>query len=131
MKKRHTLTRVLRRCFLHLFVPTFKAIYTTELPKRFRKKTLYLIGEHESWFAALLCPCGCQALIQLSLLREDSPHWTVRLDRSGLPTLRPSIRRTAGCRSHFVLREGLVHWISGSRKSAGRQSYRDVPTRRS
>ncbi|MBZ5667533.1 MAG: hypothetical protein LAO30_23405 [Acidobacteriia bacterium] len=58
----------------------------------------------------MLCPCGCRSVIQLSLLREDSPHWTVFIDKGGVTTLFPSIQRTAGCRSHFFLKKGRVVW---------------------
>ena len=54
--------------------------------------------------------CGCGDLIQLSLLQKDSPHWRFRGDACGLFSLKPSVWRTAGCCSHFFLRDGLVLW---------------------
>jgi hypothetical protein len=62
------------------------------------------------WCAAMLCPCGCGGGIHLSLVRGDKPSWRLDVDNSGRPTLYPSIWRTAGCRSHFLLRRGRVVW---------------------
>ncbi len=34
---------------------------------------VYLIGDGpEAWSAAMVCPCGCQALVSLSLIPTDS-----------------------------------------------------------
>jgi hypothetical protein len=58
---------------------------------------------------------GCGDIIQLNLVNGGRPRWRFELH---LPTqtisLRPSIWRTVGCRSHFVLRRGHVHWVSGT-----------------
>lgn len=80
-------------------------------PQSFR---LYAIGEEEPWLASFLCPCGCGDLIQLSLLRNDSPSWCLTIDEENLPTLSPSVWRTRGCRSHFYLRRGAIDWVRPS-----------------
>lgn len=77
---------------------------STELPDELHANTLYLVGDSQPWQAALLCPCGCGAPIQLSLLPTDSPSWTVSSGRKGV-TLSPSIWRTDGCRAHFFVRD--------------------------
>ena len=84
-----------------------------ELPDSLVPHRLYLIGSGIPWSAALLCPCGCGEVIQISLLPDDSPSWTFKSDRDGLPVLSPSIWRTKGCRSHFFLRHGSVEWCKG------------------
>ncbi|MGO9145122.1 MAG: DUF6527 family protein [Desulfomonilia bacterium] len=83
-----------------------------ELPEQLLPGIVYLVGEAEHfWCAALLCPCGCQAVIQLNLLTSTRPVWQFeRHPIMDLPTLSPSIRRTQGCKSHFFLRRGRVHW---------------------
>jgi len=81
-----------------------------ELPESLRHRCLYLLGGRQPWSAALLCPCGCSEVIQLSLLPNDSPTWYVTFDRDGFPTLAPSVRRRNGCGSHFFLRHGSVVW---------------------
>lgn len=92
-------------------------IFVAEIPDRLNERRIYLIGDDsEPWSAALLCPCRCGAVIQLSLLSSDSPTWRLSIDDVGLPTLSPSIWRTTGCRSHFYLRSGLIVWYRHDRK---------------
>ena len=66
-------------------------------------------GAAPTW-AMLACPCGCRAVITLSLQHVHRPHWKLSVDQSGLPSLWPSVWRTQGCHSHFWLRHGRVHW---------------------
>jgi len=90
--------------------PSYRIVRATELPDSLKGRTLYLLGIPEPWSAALLCPCGCEELIQISLLDNDSPSWRLRLNKRDQPTLDPSIWRKHGCRSHFFLREGRIVW---------------------
>ena len=85
-------------------------IYVEELPDSLQERRLYVIGGSNPWFAALVCPCGCTEIIQISLLPNDLPRWNLKIDHNGLPTLWPSVWRTKGCRSHFFLRDGLILW---------------------
>jgi len=94
-----------------------RSVAVDELPDSLAQRRLYLIGSGVPWSAALLCPCDCGEVIQLSLLPDDSPSWTVNFDRDGLPTLSPSVWRTKGCRSHFFLRNGRIDWFRS--KSTG------------
>jgi len=72
---------------------------------------LYVIGNGSfPWAVAMLCPCGCGSVIQLSLLEADSPRWRLFIDHKGVPTLAPSVHRTRGCKSHFFLRAGQIDW---------------------
>ena len=72
-------------------------------------RTLFAIGENEHlWYVLLLvCPCGCGAAIALNTLPDDAPRWRLE-EREDGPTLLPSVWRTTGCRSHFILRPGQV-----------------------
>ncbi|MGO9269262.1 MAG: DUF6527 family protein [Terriglobia bacterium] len=81
-----------------------------ELPDKPKPCYLYVIGAGEPWAAALLCPCGCRVLIQLSLLKDDFPTWRLSTGHRGVPSLYPSVRRVGGCESHFYLREGQIYW---------------------
>lgn len=91
-----------------------------DLPDSLAPARLYLIGDPpRPWSAAMLCPCGCAATIQLSLVAKDKPSWQVRRHFYGSVTLRPSIWRTRGCRSHFHLRHGRIVW---SRSAASQPS---------
>lgn len=82
-----------------------------EFPDLLKPSTLYVAGEDlHTWAAALLCPCGCGAVIELNLLRQASPCWSVRHHRDGSVSLMPSIWRSKGCRSHFFIRNSKIDW---------------------
>ncbi|WP_310503288.1 DUF6527 family protein [Rhizobium sp. BK176] len=56
------------------------------------------------------CPCGCGDTIELLVAAETKPCWDVAIDEKRRPTLHPSVWRQKGCRSHFWIRRGRVHW---------------------
>lgn len=81
------------------------------LPAQLRDRVLYVIEEDGiDEQAALLCPCGCGAVLHLNLLSDERPRWLVAVDQSGRPSLQPSVWRKVGCRSHFWLRHGTIDW---------------------
>ena len=91
--------------------PGFATVMVDDLPDVLVPERLYLVGEDAvPWSAALLCPCGCEATIQLSLLPDDEPSWRAVRHVSGSVSLQPSVWRTRGCRSHFFLRRGRIVW---------------------
>jgi hypothetical protein len=92
------------------FAPSYRAVTVDDLPDEPKPNTLYLVGNETPWQAAMRCPCGCKALIQLSLVPHDRPRWTVKMESSGEPTLTPSIWRKKGCGAHFFLRNGRILW---------------------
>ena len=89
-----------------------RTIMVKDLPEEFRAGEIYLMGENGHFScAAMMCPCGCGKVIQLNLVAGTRPVWTVELDSdTRTVTLWPSIWRTTGCRSHFLLRSGRVQW---------------------
>ena len=87
-----------------------------DLPGVLEHARLYLVGEGpQPWSAAMLCPCGCGATIQLSLISRDNPSWRATRHWSGAVSLHPSVWRTRGCRSHFHLRRGQIVWARATR----------------
>ena len=91
--------------------PGFATVTFDDLPDVLAPKRLYLVGDDGCpWSAALLCPCGCKATIQLSLLPHDKPRWRAVRHFSGSVSLQPSVWRKRGCRSHFFLRRGRIVW---------------------
>ena len=74
---------------------------------------LHLIadGLGQYWLGVLQCPCGCGASIQLSMTQPARPCWKFR-GTMEQPSLWPSVRRAAGCKSHFVLRQGSIVWCA-------------------
>jgi len=84
-----------------------------DFPNRLKAATLYVAGEEPyAWGAAMLCPCGCADVIELNLLAQASPCWSVRKNRDGSITLVPSVWRTKGCRSHFLIRGSRIDWCT-------------------
>lgn len=55
------------------------------------------------------CPCGCGEIVVINVDRAAGPAWRVRIRGERL-TLMPSVWRTTGCESHFVLWENQVCW---------------------
>ena len=83
-----------------------------ELPDNPRPFVIYAIGDPDAWLAALVCPCACGHLIQLSLLKEDSPHWSLQTNHSGKVSISPSVWRSLGCQAHFFVRGGRIVWCN-------------------
>lgn len=89
----------------------FRLISCEDTPEKLEACVLYVIGipPHE-WSVAMLCPCGCQAIIQLNLLKQTRPCWELIHNRDGSVSLSPSVWRQTGCRSHFFLKHSHIEW---------------------
>lgn len=86
-------------------------VHADEVPEKIaRGKLLRMIDVGEPWAVAMTCPCGCGEIVELSLSKASRPHWKLRLDK-GKPTLSPSVWRNVGCKSHYWVRRGQVHWV--------------------
>lgn len=88
----------------------FRVKHLAEVPDQPRPFEVYAIGDQHVWQAALLCPCGCGHLIQLSLLAFDSPHWDLKIAPGRRATISPSVWRSLGCQAHFFVRDGKIVW---------------------
>lgn len=85
--------------------------FTDEVPEKPMSAIVYLVGESgHLWFVVFLCPCGCGEVIQLNLLPDTRPRWSVERHTDGTVSLMPSVWRVAGCRSHFFLQHGRIEW---------------------
>jgi hypothetical protein len=81
------------------------------LPDRLPRRDLVLARDRdEDWCVGMRCPCGCGRPIELLVVPEAKPRWTLSLDRKGYPNLSPSVWIQKGCKSHFWVRSGRVHW---------------------
>ena len=82
-----------------------------QLPHRLKQRTLYIVQEDDYFEqAALICPCGCDRVLQMNLLPDSRPCWKVTRHTDGTATLHPSVWRQKDCRSHFWFRRGRVQW---------------------
>lgn len=72
---------------------------------------VYHIGDEDwKWLIQLKCPCGCQEVIQLSLLERSQQFWRLEKHDEKRFSIYPSIHRTTGCKSHFWMRDNYVEW---------------------
>jgi hypothetical protein len=89
-----------------------RTTYADELPERLDRDCVYVLGEGQHrWFVAMLCPCGCGATLQMSLLADAHPRWgLIEHGDDGTVSLHPSVWRQVDCQSHFFLRRGRIVW---------------------
>lgn len=60
----------------------------------------------------LQCPDGCGEVLSINLDPRSGPAWRL-YDRRGHWSLFPSIDKSSGCLSHFILWRGRVLWCDG------------------
>lgn len=81
-------------------------------PSKLLSRDLLLLREGgDAWSVLMRCPCGCGQPVELPLIREARPRWSLRVDEDGYPTLAPSVWRLEGCRAHYFVRGGKVVWV--------------------
>lgn len=81
------------------------------LPPELPRRDLVVAREDgEAWSVGMRCPCGCGETIELMLLAEAKPRWSLAVDGRERPSLSPSVWRRTGCRSHFWVRAGRIVW---------------------
>ena len=92
-------------------LPVFRYEHVDDFPDTLIPTYVYLAGEKGNlWAAAMMCPCGCGEVIELNLLKQARPCWSVREHLDGSVSVQPSIWRQKGCRSHFFVRNGRIDW---------------------
>ncbi|HCY43381.1 MAG TPA: hypothetical protein DHV48_18935 [Prolixibacteraceae bacterium] len=91
--------------------PGLQLRYVDELPEMVTDKVIYIVGEMNfPWLLAFKCPCGCQNLIQLNLLKDAEPCWRFKIDKKKKINIYPSVWRINGCKSHFFIRKSKIQW---------------------
>ncbi len=89
----------------------FSFQFTNDIPEKVAQNKILIIGEPENyWLVILKCPCGCKNIIHLNLLKEARPCWTFLVNKKKI-SLKPSIWRKTGCKSHFFIKNGKVKWV--------------------
>lgn len=101
--------RILHFCGKRFWTQTIHG----DLPKSLRRNTVYVVmDEGEPWYTSFICPCGCKSVLNMNLLPDESPLWQVCDHNDGTVTIKPSIFRKIGCKSHFWLRHGRIDWCN-------------------
>ncbi|UPT89181.1 DUF6527 family protein [Bradyrhizobium barranii subsp. apii] len=92
--------------------PTFRTVRVVDIPDKLRTERLYVAGEDGyAWTAAMLCPCGCGKVLEMNLLPDAQPCWTLTETPDGLASLHPSVWLKRDCEAHFWLQKGKVRWV--------------------
>lgn len=87
--------------------------FVEDLPNSKQDNTVYIVGNTASyWMLAFKCPCRCNATIHLNLIEEVKPNWSFSMKNGESITIFPSIWRTQGCKSHFSIVSGMIHWYN-------------------
>lgn len=111
MKRLFRLVEQVYKQLALFFQPSYSFTIADDLPEKLEKHRVYILGEpSDPWAVALECPCGCRAIIQLNLLREAKPRWEYSISYNRAITIKPSVWRKAGCKSHFFIRKGKIVW---------------------
>jgi len=93
------------------FKSSYKAKFVKDIPEIFDETTVYVVGDiHSPWVLVFQCPCGCKKIIQLNTLKEARPKWDFHIFSNKKIDISPSIWRTSGCKSHFLIRKGKLYW---------------------
>jgi hypothetical protein len=82
------------------------------LPDEIPRRDVVLVrdDDEQDWSIGMRCPCGCGDKIELMVIPEAKPRWSVARDHRGRVSLHPSVWRQTGCRSHFWVQRGKIKW---------------------
>lgn len=96
-------------------IDTYTLCVVDEIQDTYEYGKLYLIGSDGNfWLTAFHCPCGCGELLELLLLEDAKPHWTVDCIDDEHIDLSPSVWKIHGCKSHFFVKNNQVIWVAGN-----------------
>lgn len=105
----------------NLFERPFRVKYFDDDPDRadLSARMFAVVGTPQlQKYAHFLCPCGCGDVIVLTSNAKLRPRWTFLVDQAHRPTVTPSIWRTKGCRSHFLMKGGKVIWVGETARAS-------------
>ncbi len=89
----------------------YRTEWCEDLPERLRTKSIYVVGGKVCPYQAVVhCPCGCKEAIYVDVANQSKAKWSLTTHSNESISLHPSVWRTVGCRSHFLVRRGKVIW---------------------
>ena len=92
------------KCYFVRQTPQYKIEIKDYFPDDIQPNTIWITGNKDQlWIAYMKCPCGCGNIIELNLIVDQSPCWKIFWHLYGTLTISPSIWRTKGCKSHFIM----------------------------
>lgn len=80
-------------------------------PEAIEPGVIYVVGgkDYKKW-AILRCPNDTDEIIQLSLMPNRRPRWSITADFFERPTIHPSVRQVEGSYAHFWVKRGNIAW---------------------
>ena len=83
------------------------------LPEAMEAGKIYIVGGsgYQKW-AVFRCPKHEEEIVQLSLMQNRRPRWTITMDFLDRPTIHPSVRQLDGAYAHFWVKSGCVDWFA-------------------
>ena len=100
--------------FKNIWSPTYKTIWTEDLPQKLKKNVIYIVGGEEYPFQAVfLCPRKCSKMIFLNVSEQHKEHekWTITKHRNNTISLQPSIwMKNNSCGCHYWFKKGKIIW---------------------
>lgn len=74
---------------------------------------IYVVGgpDYKKW-AYFRCPADGNEIIQLSLMPNHRPRWSIEIDFLERPTIYPSVRQLDGSYAHFWIKKGRIDWCA-------------------
>lgn len=104
--------------------PIYRYQHSEDFPDNVERKTIYIVGQKKNpWLLVFECPCGCREIIQLNLLKDANPNWKFKITKQKAISISPSIWRTAGCKSHFFVRNGKIDWSRELRTTLPKEAF--------
>lgn len=87
-------------------------------PEAIKPGCIYVVseGQYKKW-AYFRCPADQNEIIQLALMPNRRPRWSVTADILDRPTLYPSVRQVEGSYAHFWVKRGHVEWCEDTGES--------------
>lgn len=86
-------------------------------PENIEPGVIYVVGgkDYQKW-AVFRCPNHTDEIIQLSLMPNRRPRWSITADFLERPTINPSVRLIEGSYAHFWVKRGNVAWCADTGK---------------
>lgn len=94
--------------------PKYKTIWIENLPKKLKKRAVYIVGGRKYPFQAVfICPKSCGKTITLNISPQHKrwEKWQFTEHKNGSISLYPSIwMKTFNCGCHYWLKKGRIIW---------------------
>jgi hypothetical protein len=101
----------IRRKYHFYTASKYKYVFAVYAPEVIAESQVIIIAENGIPDSLVFkCPCGCHTDIYLNLLNDAKPRWSFKISKKNKITITPSIWRTVGCKSHFIVENSVVIW---------------------